>query len=133
MREGLAGRVRLGMQLPIRIDALNLEVEGTVREIVPRAEATSRSLLVKVTLPKDQLPGVYIGMFGRLSIPVGELERVVVASQAVEQVGQLHLADVVRDDGSLERRFVRTGQRFGDKIEILAGLTTADKVALPSP
>ena len=60
---------------------------GTVREIVPRAAATSRSVLVKVILPKDQLEGLYIGMFGRLSIPVGNIKRVVVAVDALQYVG----------------------------------------------
>lgn len=131
VREGLAGRVRVGMKLPVRIDALSRDMTGTVREIVPRADATSRSVLVKVTLPQNQLEGLYIGSFGRLSIPVGNIDRVVVAGDAVQRIGQLDIVDVLGDDRTLERRFVRTGLRFGDQIEILSGLNVKETVALP--
>lgn len=130
VREGLAGRVHVGMQLPIRIDALSRTMNGTVREIVPYAEATSRSVLVKVTMPPDQLEGLYIGMFGRLSIPVGSINRIVVDNGAVQRVGQLELVDVVRDDGTLDRRFIRTGLRIGNKTEILSGLNVNETVAI---
>ena len=132
VREGLTGKIRVGMRLPVRIDALSRKMTGTVREIVPHANATSRSVLVKVTLPVDQLGGLYIGMFGRLSISVGNIDRIVIDNKAVQRVGQLEFVDVVRNDGTLERRFVRTGLRMGDKIEILSGLLTGETVAKPS-
>ena len=132
VREGLAGRIRIGMELPVRIDAVSRTMTGTVREIVPRAETPSRSILVKVTLPTDQLDGLYIGMFGRLSIPIGNIDRIVVDPQAVQRVGQLEFVDVVRRDGTLERRYIRTGQRFGDEIEVLSGLNSGERVARPS-
>jgi len=135
VREGLAGRVHVGMQLPVAIDALARRMTGTVREIVPRAQATSRSLLVKVTLPNDQLAGVYIGMFGRLSLPLDELNRIVVNAAAVRTIGQLNLVDVVLPDHSVERRFVRLGQSLtgpngGPLLEILSGLRAGAEVLL---
>lgn len=132
VREGLTGDIRVGMKLPVRVDALARNMTGTVREIVPRAEAASRSVLVKVTLPSDQTKGLYIGMFGRLSIPVGKIDRVVVSADAVQRVGQLDLVDVVEQDGTIERRFVRTGLRLGDKIEILSGLIPGQTVVRSS-
>ena len=132
VREGLSSKVKNGMQLGVQIDALGRTVTGTVREIVPRAQANSRSLLVKVTLPQDQLPGLYIGMFGRLSLPIDQLDRVVVDTATVQTVGQLHLVDVVLPDGTLQRRFVRTGQSLANsRIEILSGLSPHEQLALP--
>ncbi len=132
VREGLAGTVSNDMQLSVQIDALGRAVTGTVREIVPRAQANSRSLLVKVALPQDQLQGLYIGMFGRLSLPIDQLDRVVVDAAAVQSVGQLRLVDVVLPDGTLQRRFVSTGQPLANaRIEILSGLSPHEKVALP--
>jgi RND family efflux transporter MFP subunit len=135
VREGLSGKVRQGLELPVRIDALDRTMPGTIREIVPRAQAQSRSLLVKVTLPQEQLEGLFIGMFGRLSIPVEQTERLVVDSRAVRWMGQLAMVDVVGVDQQLERRFVCTGQKFADgtKIEILSGLAPQERVALPAP
>jgi membrane fusion protein, multidrug efflux system len=129
VRENLTSDVRLGMKLPVQIDALNRQVTGVVREIVPQADTTSRSFLVKVTLPADQLSGLVTGMFGRLSVPVAKVEHIVVASDAVCHVGQLETVDVVvPDDGSLERRFIRTGRHFGDKTEVLSGLQVGETI-----
>jgi len=130
VREGLAGKVLIGMELPVSIDALSRTLTGTVREIVPLGEASSRSVQVKVSLPSDQLDGLYIGMFGRLSIPVGKIDRIVIENDAVQRVGQLELVDVVGDQGRLDRRFIRTGLRIGDKIEVLSGLNLQETVAV---
>ncbi len=100
--ENLAAHLNLGQKLGVRVDAAHIDTEGTVREIVPRAEAASRSVLVKVTLPKQPPPAavedqLYIGMFGRLQIPVGQLDRIVIAAEAVQQIGQLDVVDVVAE------------------------------------
>ena len=130
VREKLSGYVRLGQRLSVSIDAVNLQLTGTVREIVPQAEARSRSVLVKVSLPKDRTERLYIGMFGRLAIPVGKIRRIVVPREAVRSVGQLDLVEVVTPDNLLERRYVRPGKQFGSKIEILSGLRVGETVAL---
>lgn len=133
--ESLAPDVREGQQLRVQIEAAGLkDVVGTVREVVPQAQQASRSVLVKVTLQrvpsaKPLLPG----MFGRVSIPVGTIERLFVARAAVRQIGQLDLVEVIGADGSLSRRFVRLGPVAGDRVEILSGLSEGDKVALPTP
>ena len=129
--ESLALRLGLGQKLPLRVDAAGLAGQGTVREIVPLAQQATRSVLVKVSLPPDQSAPVYAGMFGRVSIPVGEADRLLLPAAAVQRVGQLELVDVVGRDGRLERRFVRTGRDYDGKVEILSGLAEGERVALP--
>jgi RND family efflux transporter MFP subunit len=132
--ESLAAEVRAGQQLKLQIEAAGLkDVMGKVREVVPQAQQASRSVLVKVALPaavpsaKPLLPG----MFGRMSIPVGSVERLFVPQSTVQHVGQLDLVEVLGTDGSLTRRFVRAGPAVGDKVEILSGLREGETVALP--
>lgn len=132
VREALAGTVGLGMALSVHIDAVNLDVNGRVREIVPQAQEASRSVLVKIALPADKTSRLYAGMFGRVSLPIGHVERVVIPAAAIQYVGQLELIEAAGPEGSVERRFVRTGRRFGDKVEILSGLAGGEKVALPA-
>ncbi|MBN2580992.1 MAG: efflux RND transporter periplasmic adaptor subunit [Pirellulales bacterium] len=129
--ESLMAHVQLGAVLPVTIDAVRRTWEGTVREIVPQAQVASRSILVKVTLPPEAAEKVLIGMFGRLAIPVGQAAPIVIPAAAVRHVGQEDLVDVVDREGFLEHRFVRTGRRYGEKIEILSGLKVGEKVALP--
>lgn len=128
VRESLAQDVKPGQKLAVHIDSIKLNAEGTVREIVPQAESSSRSVLVKVSVPVESSQELYIGMFGRLAIPIAETERVVVPSGAVQRFGQLEVVDVV-EEGRLQRRFVQTGKVFGDQIEILSGLSVGEVVA----
>jgi RND family efflux transporter MFP subunit len=129
--ESQALKLTLGQKLPLRIDAANLVGVGSVREVVPLAQQASRSVLVKVSLPADMSGPVFAGMFGRVSLPVGYSSRLLIPQAAVKQVGQLELVQVPGVDGTLERRFVRTGRSFNGNIEVLSGLNEKEKVALP--
>lgn len=127
VRESLTRRLAVGEPVAVRIDALDLDCEGMVSEIVPRAEEVSRTFEVKVTGPCP--PGVYSGMFGRLLIPLGEEEVLVLPAAAVRQVGQLRLVDVAQE-GVLRRRSVQLGRSFGQDVEVLSGLRAGERVAL---
>ncbi|MFW9996591.1 MAG: efflux RND transporter periplasmic adaptor subunit [Candidatus Odinarchaeota archaeon] len=120
VRESLLPFIRLGMELDIRIDAGDCRCRGGVEEIVPQASETSRAFIVKVALPRRE--GLYPGMFGRLYIPHGTVDRLLVPASAVRRVGQVELVDLVHPDGAIERRQVQTGKHFGDRIEILSGI-----------
>ncbi len=131
--EKLARGMRPGLILDVRIESASLDLKGTLREIVPQVQAGSRSMLMKIQLPPDKSGDLYVGMFGRVYLPLGQSERLVVPAAAVREVGQLQLVDVVRPEKDLERRFVLTGRRFGDDLEILSGLSTGETVALAEP
>ena len=131
VRETLASHLKLAMKLRVTVESANLDTEGTVREIVPQAEAASRTVLVKVALPSDRTDSLYIGTFGRLEIPVGQLDRIVVDARAVQTIGQLEVVDVVVEQDQFERRFIRVGQHFDNLVEVLSGLRVDERVALP--
>jgi RND family efflux transporter MFP subunit len=127
VRESLGLRLKVGDQIPSRIDALDYECQATISEIVPEAESASRSFTVKVIGPCP--PGAYSGMFGRISIPLDEEDVVVVPAAAVRQVGQLTLVDV-SDRNGVHRRSVRLGRRLDEGYEVLAGLKPGEQVVL---
>lgn len=130
VREELAGRLQVGQEVEVALDALDQRCHGTVAEIVPQATPQSRSFEVKVTGPCR--PGVVTGMFGRLFVPTGTREMLRVPTRAVQQVGQLDFVDVVASDGIAARRFVRTGPGNADEVEILSGLATGETILVPS-
>ena len=127
VRESLALKLKTGQVLPTRLDALNLECEATISELVPEADVATRSFTVKVTGPCP--PGAYSGMFGRLMLPQGEEEILVVPAAAVQRVGQLTMVDVVKDN-AVSRRHVRIGRTLENDVEILAGLQDGDVVVV---
>ncbi|MDY7109530.1 MAG: efflux RND transporter periplasmic adaptor subunit [Planctomycetota bacterium] len=133
--ERLALGLSVGDTVDVEIEAIGMRCHGQVSEIVPQASPASRSLMVKVTGPCP--PNVLSGMFGRMLIAEGQRRQLLVPATAVRQVGQLEMVQVVTPPGDEEkdeagaitrRRFVRTGERVDDKIEILAGLEPGERV-----
>jgi RND family efflux transporter MFP subunit len=129
VRESLTQRLEVGQIIDVRIDSLDKQCGGQISEIVPEAESASRTFLVKVTGPCP--PGVYSGMFGRLLIPLDKQTVTVIPWEAVRQVGQLDIVDVVEQD-TLQRRLVQLGRRLGDDVEVLSGLKPGEQVAIPA-
>jgi RND family efflux transporter MFP subunit len=127
VRESLARQLSVGQKVRGRLEALNHDCEATVSEIVPEAQAASRSFAVKVTGPCP--PGVYSGMFGRIFIPLGQEEVVTVPAAAVVRVGQLDIVAVV-EDGNVRRRSVQLGRPLNNDYEVLAGLRPGETVVL---
>jgi RND family efflux transporter MFP subunit len=127
--EQLAVKLRQGDELTVAIDALQREFPATVDEIVPQADAPSRSFLVKASLPNSA--DLYEGMFGRLLIPAGERRHLCLATDAVVRIGQLDFVDVVLPDGTIERRLITSGQLgVPGRQEVLSGVAAGDRVIL---
>lgn len=134
VRESLTLRLAVGQTIPVRIDALDLLCDGHISEIVPQAEAASRTFSIKVTGPCP--PGVYSGMFGRLLIPLDEQDVLVVPRTAIRRVGQLDTVDVAEPTPQgpvLRRRVVQLGRPYDEEIEVLSGLRAGEQVAVTTP
>ena len=127
VREGLVDLITPGRELLVAVPALGGEVKGRVEEIVPTADPQTRSFLVKVGL--DGAPGLRAGMSGRLLVPVGEREAVLVPREAVERVGQLETVRV-RGPQGWRRVYVTTGRIGGGRVEVLSGLKGGEEVGL---
>jgi RND family efflux transporter MFP subunit len=121
--EAVIDHVRLGARFPVRL-ASN-ELEGTVSEIAPSADVTSRTYLVKLDLPHAS--GLRAGQFGRVAVPVSETNVLRAAAAAVVQRGQMEFVFVVADHRA-QLRIVKTGRRFGNEIELLSGVSAGEQV-----
>jgi RND family efflux transporter MFP subunit len=131
VREGLIGRVRVGDRVGVVVSALGegAPLEAVVDEMEPLADPVTRSFLVKARLP--EAPGLYPGMFGRLLVPLGEREAVLVPEAAVIRVGQLETV-MVRQGDAWQPVHVRTGERVGkgEMVEVLSGLSGGETVGV---
>lgn len=132
VQESLAVTLQVGQKLTVHIDALQRDIEATIDEIVPQADAPSRSFLVKAALPRSS--DLYEGLFGRLLIPAGSRRHLCLAIAAIQNVGQLEFVDVVMPDKTVERRFIKTGREgMPGRVEVLSGLEAGEKVVLYGP
>jgi RND family efflux transporter MFP subunit len=125
--EAMASHVRRESRLACRVDDVSGELTGVVSEIAPNADPGSRTFAVKLDLPPT--PGLRPGQFVRLLVPVGESRSLRVPAAAVVQRGQLEIVFVVVSQHA-QLRFVKTGRRFGNTVEILSGLDADDSVVV---
>jgi multidrug efflux pump subunit AcrA (membrane-fusion protein) len=66
-------------------------------------------------------------MFGRLKLPLGTEEAILVPKSAITHIGQLSMIYVAHDN-RMERRNVQLGRELGDQIQILAGLRSGETI-----
>jgi RND family efflux transporter MFP subunit len=127
-----AGRdLRAGHRVPVRLAELEHELVGTIAEIQPAADDTTRTRLVKIDLPSaaDPARSVRSGEFGRALFTTGQSLAVTVPAAAVERRGQLETVFVV-DSGVARLRLVRIGGEHEGSAEIVAGLSGGEALAL---
>ncbi len=82
---------------------------------------------MRVNLPDGAGP-LYPGMFIKVGFVVGETKRLLVPADAVARRSELSAVYVV-DGETVTLRQVRVGRRYGDQVEILAGLAEGEQVA----
>jgi len=125
VREGLIDTVRPGDTLDVELKTIGQTVTAEVKEIVPYADPQTRTFLVKATLPFVE--GLYPGMYGKLLVPLATVDVITLPAQAVKRVGQLELVQV-KDKEGWQRRYIRTGNRIGNDVEVLSGLKAGETV-----
>ncbi len=120
--------VRLGELARVSVPAVNWQGELALTEIFPISQSASRTFKVRTGLIRD--PKLMPGMFARLSLPLESTLGLLIPKEAVRQVGQLTMVEVLTD-GRPQRRQVKLGRQIGDQVEILAGLQTGEQILLP--
>lgn len=125
--EALMGRISLGDKLALRVPAIGAHLEGTVSEIAPVADPNSRTFPVKLDLPPGA--GLRSGQFGRLAVPVAEVNAIRVPASAVIVRGQMEIAFVVVN-GKAQMRLVKTGKHLENEVEIVSGLNPGETLVV---
>lgn len=125
--ESLATAFAQATAIEVRLDAAGPALSTRVAEVSPNADATSRTVLVKLALPPD--PRLRAGAFGRAIVPTNHVRALTVPTRAVVRSGQLEEVYVV-DSGAARMRLVRTGRSADDRIELVSGLRDGEEVVI---
>ena len=125
--EALIGGIHIGDRFPVRVSGLTSDLQGTVAEVAPVADAGSRTYLVKLDLPATE--GLRSGQFGRVIVPTGRANSVWVPASAVITRGQMEIV-FVAVDAHAQLRLVRTGKRNASEVELLAGISAGENVVI---
>jgi RND family efflux transporter MFP subunit len=126
--ESAIGRVRMGQTVPVVLDSLGRTVDGRVAEIIPAADPTSRTVLVKLDIPG--VPALRSGVFGRARFPAGERQTLIAPGSALVARGQLTGVYVVDEQSVARLRLVTAGARRGEGVEILSGLAPGERIVV---
>lgn len=121
--ESLVNNIHLGDLIDVSIGSRILQ--ATVDEMSPAVDTMTRTRTVKLLLP-DSFDAT-TGQFGRARIPTGTSDPLVIPRTAMNERGQIEMLHVAVD-GVTTARVVRSGRRFGDRIEILSGITEGEQV-----
>jgi RND family efflux transporter MFP subunit len=130
LEEARLPSIRVGQNVPVRLEALNVETMGRVSEIVPAVDPASRTYTVKLDLPA--LAGLRSGVFGRAIFPTAARKALTVPSGALVERGQLQQVFVV-EDGRAHLRLITAGRRANGNVEALSGLSGGEQVIVPVP
>jgi len=119
--------VKIGQSVQVLIDALdNSELKGKIAEIVPAADAATRSFLVKISLPADKR--LRSGLFGRADFSRGDRSSLLIPRTAIVERGQLQGVFVLDENKVATLRYVTLGKPSGSAVEVLAGLQDGDRL-----
>ena len=124
--EKAAAGLRTGDMINVLLDDAATPFAGRLEEISAAADAVSRSVLVKVSLPAGTARS---GQFARLQVAGGATDTLLIPANAVSRFGQMERVFVVAA-GRVVLRLVKTGRTTGDRIEVLAGLNAGEQIVL---
>ena len=123
--QSLVERVRAIHKAAVYIDGRR--VEATRLTLSPQASPESTSFLVRLDLPENAAD-LYPGMFVKAAFVIGEAERLLIPAGALVERSEMTAVYVQTVDGRFVLRQLRLGHRYGDKIEVLAGLEQGETI-----
>ena len=122
--ESSIAAIRKGMKVQVEISGV--AKSGTVGEIVPVADASSHSFMVKIDLPSSSQTRA--GMYGTAEIPNGVRSAILIPRTALVQRGSLMCVYAINGHGVAQMRSVTLGALQGDFVEVLSGVSAGEKL-----
>jgi membrane fusion protein, multidrug efflux system len=104
-------------------------IQATKVMVFPEAAAPSSTFRARLELPENATD-LYPGMFVKVGFVIGEADRILVPARSLVERSEVTAVYVLDAGGRTSMRQVRVGDRFGDRVEILSGLATGERVAL---
>lgn len=97
--------------------------------IFPFANPQSHTFHVRVNLDKG-VKSLFPGMLVKIAFKVDETKRLLIPESAVVHRSEVIAIYIVDENNKIKLRQIRLGHKFDDKVEVLAGLSAGEKVAI---
>jgi RND family efflux transporter MFP subunit len=119
--------VHKGMKMGVSIDAApGADPSGTVSEILPAADSSSHTFLIKIDLPPSK--ELRAGMYATAKIPSGTKQAILAPRSAIVMRGSLPCAYVLDSNNIAQLRYTTIGSSHGDSVEILSGIAGSERL-----
>ncbi|MEJ7555082.1 MAG: efflux RND transporter periplasmic adaptor subunit [Aquificaceae bacterium] len=125
--ERFVGKVKIGQEYEVSVSGLGKTLRGKVVEVSPALDPATRTFRVKVRL--ENAEGIKSGMYASLLIPES-VDVLLVPESAIVRRFDFTGVWVVKPDNTLELRFVKLGEKRGDKVEVLSGLREGERIVV---
>jgi membrane fusion protein, copper/silver efflux system len=127
--ENDAQYLRPGARVQVSLPGQRKTIFAKFTDVLPQFDPATRTL--KVRLEADN-PGYILrpDMFVDVQVPVSLPPTITVPVDAVLDAGLQKTVFVEREAGFFEPRTVETGWRFGDRVEIVKGLTPGERIVV---
>lgn len=129
--ESFYSLVKVGMPVDVTVDVFKDQAfTGRISLIYPTIDDRSRTFPVEVKLVNNN-GKVRPGMFARVGINFGNMNRVVVPDQAIiKQSGSGSRFVYIYKNGKVSYTEVELGQRLGNEYELISGVASGDQVVV---
>ena len=125
--ESAIATVHKGMKVSVSIDGEGATAtSGRVAEIVPAADPSTHSFLVKIELPVSSQARA--GMYGTAGFSNGVRNAILIPRSAVVTRGSLNCVYVLDSQGIAQLRTVTLGANQGGLVEVLSGISAGEKL-----
>ena len=125
--QSVIGVIRKGMKVQLAIDGVAFgNTAGTVADIVPAADPSSHSFLVKIDLPASSQTRA--GMYGTAEFANGTRQAILIPRSAVVARGSLNCVYVLDGQGIAQLRYITLGAAQGNLVEVLSGVSAGEKL-----
>jgi HlyD family secretion protein len=134
--ESEVGKIKEGMKLAIKVGALEKDTfEGKLEFISPQGKEIDGAIQFEIKASVQQKPGVYIraGYSANADIVLDEKKQVLAVREAVVQYDEKKqpYVEVETTPQVFVRKDIQVGISDGIKVEVLGGITKADKLKIP--
>jgi RND family efflux transporter MFP subunit len=129
--------IHLGDTAIIQIRSTDKRLVGKVAQLNPSSQFTGSQYIVKISIPQTARKDIYVGMFASLSIPVKDglsaaNDVILVPNSAIVNRDELTGIYTISAGNRALLRWVRLGKSYGDKVEVISGLSREEKFILSS-
>lgn len=116
----------------VQVASSGKSFDGKITQVNPSSQFTGGQYIVKISIPEAVKKDVYAGMYASVTIikkdaPEIKTNKVLVPLSAIINRDELTGIYTVSENHTALLRWIRLGKTYGDKVEVISGLSKDEK------